>query len=642
MNKYLLSVGLSLLLISCTDSTTDEDCTPQTCIDDLGKSCGNWDDGCGSTITCGPCSTGTCDTVAGTCDSNSSPAVILFSDMTDGPTTGWEGSTEKGAAISIWVRNISTNRGESYVTVGEVDLTSDSDYAEWGVTTNPTVPLGIQRITFFLNSSMNTLGNFPNSTIRVTTPGGTSSTIPFHCRALGSNYIYFVDNVNGDDGNLGTTVAQAKKSTGWARGNLEAGDVCYLKGSSTAYTDHDHGISMFHRSGLFTFGGGTSPNHNNGEEGKSITVTAYPGENVKLEGIEKDEVGLNSCITMYYAGSQLSYWTFSKFTMEAARATVSLGGTGYTNGGTSNIRIIGNDMTTVMTDINQWGNIVIAYGNGHGMDHLFMYGNFLHDQCADYRGQDTGRRVYQVYIGGYGALDHIYVGWNDMGWGSQGRGFQVYGHHHDDTLDNFHVHNNYFHHNARQNVILGGGDDGGAVEYSFVKNAYFYNNIVADPHDDDVAILVGGVGHGRNGGNFYIYNNIFFRENSYPTMNVTKNVESIEFVNNIIISAPNAWDYFTYHPDFDNPDTSMLHGESNIYYGAGNDAAPSWDSSTLRDNNPLFSEELPSTYEDFMPLSNSPTVDNGNSSVLPIVTTDFIGIERTADYVDIGAFEFNN
>jgi hypothetical protein len=41
-------------------------CNPQTC-SSLGKECGNWDNGCGTTITCGPCPTGQTCTPGGLC-----------------------------------------------------------------------------------------------------------------------------------------------------------------------------------------------------------------------------------------------------------------------------------------------------------------------------------------------------------------------------------------------------------------------------------------------------------------------------------------------------------------------------------------------------------------------------------------------
>ena len=565
--------------------------------------------------------------------------VLLFSDMTDGPTTGWEQSSTKGAAVSIWGRNFGASRGNSYLIVGGVNLTSDSDYSEWGKATSPTVPLGMQRITFYLNSSMLTNGNYPNTTISIHTSDSTSTSIPFHCRALDDNNIYFLDNIRGSDDNTGLSPGQAKKTTGWARGKLSAGDICYMKGTGTPYTDHDIG-SGFHYGGLFTFG--YSPGHNNGTEGKSITVTAYPGDNVELkanEGLSGTE--LRSCIRMRYSGSQISYWTFSKLSMEGIYSAISLGGSGYSNGGVSHFRMIGNDCTTVLSE-NHGGCIVTMYGNGNGMDHLYMYGNYLHDQCADYRGQDTGRRVYQVYIGGYGVLDHIYVGWNDMGWGSQGRGFQVYGHHKDDSVYNFHVHDNYFHHNSRQCVILGGGD--GGENYSFVKNAYFYNNIVAFPADGDSAIVIGGVGRGRYGGNFYIYNNTFYKNSAYPIMHITGHIQACFLKNNIIAGYPNYYDYYTYYPD---TVSANLSGDHNIYYGGGSGAVPSWDNSTLGDNDPLFVVANPSSYYDFYVDSGSPAIDNGTDDVMSLIAHDFNGNPRPMDggengsvEYDIGAYEY--
>ena len=53
-----------------------------------------------------------------------------------------------------------------------------------------------------------------------------------------------------------------------------------MKDTGTLYTDHDIG-NGYHYGGLFTFG--YSLGHNSGTEGKSITVTAYPGDNVELK-----------------------------------------------------------------------------------------------------------------------------------------------------------------------------------------------------------------------------------------------------------------------------------------------------------------------------------------------------------------------
>lgn len=249
---------------------------------------------------------------------------ILFSDVTDAPTSGWERSSTKGAAVTIWCRNIGSSRGSSYVTVSGVKLTDSSDYAEWGETTQPTVPIGMQRITFFLNATIPIGGSFPNTEISVTTAEGKSNSIPFHTRALGSNRIYFIDVVNGAEENDGLTAASAKKTTGWARANLKAGDIAYIRDSGIPYTsenshDDDTANYQFCKGGLFSFcdysGGGGVSNHNNGVQGKSISVLAYPGESPQMTPLTSD----GAASFMRTVWEELEYWTFAKFTVNGLR-----------------------------------------------------------------------------------------------------------------------------------------------------------------------------------------------------------------------------------------------------------------------------------------------------------------------------------
>src|SRR5208337_459626 len=70
--------------------------------------------------------------------------VVYFSDMTDGPTSGWNGSSTQGAAVSIW--------GQGFGSSGSVTccgiVIASTSCAEWAATTNPTTARGLQRITF--------------------------------------------------------------------------------------------------------------------------------------------------------------------------------------------------------------------------------------------------------------------------------------------------------------------------------------------------------------------------------------------------------------------------------------------------------------------------------------------------------------
>jgi hypothetical protein len=573
------------------------------------------------------------------------PPKLFFSDLTDGAISGWEGSSSRGAAVSIWGRGFGGSRGSSTVTVCGVALTKDSDYAEWSATSNPTVPLGLQRITFWLNSSM-AVGP---GTISVTTGAGKSEEIPFYCRNSGK--IYFLDSTNGNDGWNGLFSASQgggngpKKTTAWARGNLKSGDAVYLREGT--YSDHDSG-TMYHSGGLLSFGtqGGVA-NHANGEANNSITVTAYPGELVDMQagGVDGDASALRSCIYTFFAGTQLRYWTFSKFKMNASWAAISLGGMWGERVGLNNIRIIGIDATTDRTTTSQWGNILVAYGGAHGADHLYFYGNYFHDQMSDYRGQQDEKRAYQVYVGGYGTLNHINFGWNEMGWGLQGRGMQIYGHHHDDSIDNLHIHDNWFHHNNRNCVVLGGGD--GTQDYAFVKNAYFYNNIVSHSgYKNEMSWMTlsvaGTLDRGGAGGNFYIYNNLFYNEKETVAVNIDHTVDLLEFRNNIVITKPNNYQYFGYYPgNIDSfVNSTTVRADHNIYFGDG-DGKPSWDQSTLSEVDPVLTNSEPENFSDFRIQESSPAVDAGTDAVASIVTKDFWGSSRPlGSGFDIGPYEY--
>jgi hypothetical protein len=581
--------------------------------------------------------------------------VILFSDMTDAPITGWESSAAKGAAVSIWGRNFGTSRGSSTLTVGGVTLSDAADFAEWGATTYPTVPLGMQRITFFLNSSMSTSGTYPNTTITVTVGGVASNSLAFHTRTLGSAHIYFFDAASGSDSNSGLTVALAKQKTSWARRYLVAGDVAYLKAGT--YNEHDAQIYCngtcggYHYGGLMSFGSsGSGYNHANGTEGNSITVTAYPAENVVMDGstgTDGDGGTLMSVLTSYYsAGDAINYWTFSKFTMKGLQYAVDLASSESTYS-TQNIRIIGNDMTTVASCTSQWGNILLHYGGG-GADGFFMYGNSLHDACSDYHGDisylcghdgEAGyeRRVYNVYIGGYGDLTNVDIGWNEFGYNINGRGFQIYGHLSTDTLDNFTLHDNWFHDHIRQNAVIGGGD--GASDYTFVTEAIVFNNIFSHPADGDPAVIAGGVGNG-DGGVYYLYNNVFEKATtsaSMPLMNITLGTFTVK--NNIFLIPANDYDYYSYYPYGSCGGTGgSCTGTNNLYYGAGANATPVWDTSTLVNNDPVFIDSTPDDYTDYALQATSPAIGAG-ADLSGTFTRDFVATPRGSTF-DIGAFEY--
>lgn len=578
--------------------------------------------------------------------------VVLFSDLQDAPTTGWEQSATKGAAVTIWCRNVGTTRGTSYVTVGGVNLTNAADYAEWGATTTPTVPLGMQRITFYLNSSMTTSGTYPNTTISVTTSEGTSPTIPFHTRALSTNKIYFIDIVNGDNTtNNGLYATDSgtngpKKTPGWARGNLLAGDIAYVIDQGTAYSDtnsedDDTGFYGYCSQGLLTMcqtGVGTI-NYHQGTEGNSIGFIAYPGHSPRMEPLDETNTGAIAWVRTVSA--VLNYWTFAKFTVNGLRSvdTKEIDLHDKT-GGMNNIRFIGSSWTTPAVTVYDFGDCLDLNGGLEGVNNLYILGNYFHNLASDgdhvpYDGEPPFKS-YAIYYNGYGAFVDTEIGWNEVDWVPTGRAFQIYMHEPEDYVENLKIHDNYIHGTLRQGIALGG--EGSPTGYRAMRGIYIYNNIVTIDYTENALQL--GTNTGGYYGSYYVYNNVFqVTAPDYPPMFIQDTTEQLTIKNNIIIAnGHSTWDYYTGNlgPNSE-PPLANIDASNNIYYGAGAGNAPTWDESTLTNNDPLFVDSTPDSYTDYMLQSDSPAKGAGVTNTY--ATRDFVGLSRGTTF-DIGAYEY--
>jgi hypothetical protein len=232
---------------------------------------------------------------------------LLYSSAKAGPNHGWEGSPVRGAAISIWGKNLNTTRRSDFVSVAGVPLTSDSDYAEWGATTNPTTAKGLQRITFWLNSRM-AAGD--STGIRVTVGGVQSNLLPFQIDNAGA--IRFFDGTKGDDTWDGK---YRDHSLGHSHGPWRTvfmyhqrpgtgpGSFFYLRGGTyTDIFDSSSGHTKLAYIGYFQQGGTNCQvmyPQINGTNALRYTVTSYPGELAILKG-----VGVSN---------KSSYWTLTNF-----------------------------------------------------------------------------------------------------------------------------------------------------------------------------------------------------------------------------------------------------------------------------------------------------------------------------------------
>jgi len=546
---------------------------------------------------------------------------LFFSDLTDGPISGWEGSNTKGAAVSIWGLNFGTSRGSGYVTCGGVDLKNSSDYAEWGVINEPataqdsvdgyTSARKLERITFWLNSSMNTGDGY----ITVVTTDGRDS-VPFHCRALGSNHIYFTSPTGNNSWNGLYDTAQGGSNGPWktvykARQTVQAGDVVYYREGLYTTGDVDYSVTMLY----------LENNHNNGQWNKSIALASYPGEFAQWGNASKYTV------IHRYSADKLYHWTFSKLMWRADWILQWLDTSPPITSEDRNVRMIGLDVHTP------------AGGFGEGLDFgtdlqesLFVYGCHIHDMLHNSRGSPTSQ-AYGMYFMGYGVARWIYVGWNEICHQNPGLAITVFGHGvgGDEYIENLYIHDNFIHDNTELGINVGGGD--GRSTYEFVRSVWVYNNIfVNNGGIRDGAIRVKGDLPGASKGEYYFYGNTFYN-NSMSCIHLWDAwgdpVDACEIKNNIFYARSgqacisDAWTQGS-------KNVTVL--SNNCYYNGT--SPPAWDSYAI-EANPQFSK--PGSWNFYL-QETSPCIDSG--AIVSVATADYEGISRPqGSAYDIGAYE---
>jgi PKD repeat protein len=374
-------------------------------------------------------------------------------------------------------------------------------------------------------------------------------------------------------------------------------------------------------------------------------MASYPGEFAQLGDITSKYVFLH-----WGDGDHLDYWTFAKFIMRSYFHTIKANqGSSYLSSDSYN-RWIGNDGSTYLN-----GLTIYEFTGGYdgGQTYLKFYGNNIHDGGVTVRGERGEWSSYGIYIAGYGTHDDLDIGWNEISYLCEARGIQVFGHKVDDWVDNLKIHDNYIHHCSYQGAVLGGGDGPVEVDYDFLKNVWFYNNILAfngntDWIEPDTCgtkrgcffnlFINGGLSGGRGGnGNYYIYNNVLYKTDNHE-IRIQGDSNLIEIKNNIIWASPGK-DY--YISVGDRWDTMVL--SNNCYYG-GDDGIPAIDVDSI-EQDPLFVD--PDQYDnpgnaDFHLQAGSPCRDIGDSSISAIVPLDFFGVARPrgATY-DIGVDEYD-
>jgi hypothetical protein len=358
------------------------------------------------------------------------PAPLLFfSDLDSGPATGGEGATD-GAYVCAFGEGFGGTRGSSTISIGGVAATN---YPVWSDPGSPYKP------GHYAKACAQVKAGSTSSGIQMTTPAGTSGTLPFTVRP---GNIYFV-----------STPADliAKKNA------MVPGDIVYAN-SMTLTTAENFNIVLW----LNSSGSAGSPN----------AIVAYPGATVLVDGsaIFTDATHTGIGIRDYRSdGAQVGYWTIAGLTFNANSTAVELG----TMSG-SNFRLVGNEVrcTGAYCDAPAgYGGMLIIASN------TTVLGNWLHDigcsgpnatHCAS--GQPGPSKLYHTayyggsYSGTLGA-NHSEFGWNEIdGDGGACRGLLLhttFG----PPLYDFRIHDNAIHDTRCDGINLGSINPSlGAVE----------------------------------------------------------------------------------------------------------------------------------------------------------------------------------
>jgi hypothetical protein len=536
------------------------------------------------------------------------PPTLYFSDLTWGPKTGWEASSYKGAAVTVWGANLGSARGSNYVTANGAQLVLDTDYAEWGAV-GPAREL--HRITFWLNSGC-TEGS---GAISVTVNGITSNALPF---TVAAGTIYFISPA-GDNGNNGLYSTPQSGNNGpfhdiyaFNPGLNPSGDGQYIVyAREGVYTTTDP-------AGESTFVSLRGPY---GGPDRQKALVAYPGEAPTLDcdGLVRSAIWQAD----YAPYGRNSYFTYAKLTFKNGPEAVSIFGD-YN-------RVIGNTFQSMLDPT--WSGVVFVANSAH----TAIYGNFFNHNGAT----ADGAYKHQIYTICTNLVEDVSTEYTDIGWnefadtesGSDNRGGVVFFRRATDAAPGtqaryWYLHDNYFHGGNQNFVEIG---DGGLQ-----SDVWIWNNIFVGGPTVNNVIAIRWTTTNAN-----VYNNTLYLvgDNASALVGLEGNDPGTSVVsrNNIFYGFANQA-FFS----VDNSHGSLLTSDHDLFYSQGGDTRViSGPGIIVR--NPVVGDPgyTDPARGDFHLQADSPARDAGSNTVRDVVKQDYDGYARPLDGTfDIGALQY--
>jgi hypothetical protein len=508
---------------------------------------------------------------------------LLFSDLTHAPKSGWSAAEpNKGAAVTVWARDFGGVRGSNFISVNGVDLTDDTDYAEWNVDSYDHIHL--KRTTFWLKSTMTDGAGFITATIG----GDETNALPF---TIISGNIYFTDKDHGSAGS-GTLTDPWSNPGASGRGvrALQPGDILYFRETTTPYASrYLGGRQNFYLSGL-TPGTSAAP----------IACVAYPGETPECDALTLGTADV--CWALL-----ATWWTLSKFRLTALYHCIAMNAQGT--------RAVGNDCSGC-TVFGTGVGIIFTFAGEHD-----VFGNTAHG------GTTANKLDHAIYISGNpssvrGAeLAYNYVYDNNFAEGPM----MVINHQSNRipaglNCKEHRIHSNWIDCSNFPSRAIGiyhmGWEVGNPNGEAEPETALIYNNIVIDGGSvagDPVFYQVNGKAKW--------FNNTIIDGHGRALLAGDTDVISCEFVNNLVQMVDGA--YLTI-----NAGSGSMVIDNNLWHGAG--SAPAQDLNAI--------SATPDLDVNYAPLVTSPCVDAG-ADTSSVVAFDYYSNPRDLS-IDIGAVEY--
>ena len=555
--------------------------------------------------------------------------VLFFSDLTSGPNVGWEGSSIKGAAVTVWGKNFDgPERGDnSYITIKNtetsVQLTNDSDYAEWGKTgTENGIPRDLERITFWLNQSC------PNGEVKISvTVNGVTSNEELDFTVREGN-IYFISVSDGNNDYNGRYSTFQGDSNGPFKDIKMFNPRLHPSGGTEPYIVYVKDGTYTTRDVDNTFVAIRGPY---GGPDRVHALIAYPAETPLINAISQVSGEINRGViwnAKYDPYGRNNNFVYSKLHIKNGTTAFELWG--------DNIRVIGNHMQDMNEEV--WSGVVMVDNS----EYARVYGNYFEHCGYDAWKHDIYIKTHRDHISGDKTVQYTYVGWNEfdrytaaLHSGESSRGGEVFVSSEGDEAymekprtNHVYIHDNYFHDGNAEPVYTG---DGSGTDI-FVYNNIFENMIPEVPR----GIFLGGY----QPMDIYFYNNVFYNLGSAdsPMIQITHKFNNCIFKNNIFYAREGQQ-----FAKVDNYEGSSFKSDYDLYYDSDGTTDSPYGTRITVTNAIIGDPQFVSAGSDFHLQSDSPAIDAGTDTeeVREIVKRDFDNNYRPhGDGYDIGAYEF--